>query len=695
MRILWLTLPALLLTAPVFAERVVFELRRGASIPSSSHGDPSRFDEGLSPAPATVDRAGTPRRWRLDRSRVFVIDLPDSAAALAALAELTADPRVAWAERDEPREACVWFGVRTAEPVPISGIPPATSPDPLLDDGRQWGLDNRGALGPYGGTPHADIHARDAWVLSRGDSNVVLAVADTGVDPWHPDLAVMPADGPPRLIDGFDATLVPGEPFDDSLGHGTQVAGVMAARSGDGAHFDSLGIAGVCGGDGGVNPGCRLMPIRICVGHSGVAYTIDLARGLAWAVDHGARVVNLSFAATSPSMLERHAILDAVSRGVLVVCAAGNRALDRPGLPMYPAALAGDGLCMSVGASDAWDRRAAWSSYGAWLDLVAPGVDIWSTALTYPSVFVPTPPRYAANSGTSFAAPFASGVAGLMLARRPELDAADLAPLMRANADDIEAPGPDSLTGAGRLDAWGALADVGPDRAIVHGTVTPRVSAVTHDTLTLAEAGQPLMDALGRRAAVSRVSMRATVPVPDSLLAPARAWTRVAGSSTLREASRLAWLAPWAEVAALTADSLTLHGTLYRIEDARIASLGAIDTMTRWLSVPPESARIAYTIWGRFRPAPCAAGPPANTHRVPMALVASPNPFVTRTRLAGSPGATVELFDTTGRRVRTLRLDARGEATWDGRDGSGRALPAGIFLARGSDGAGGRFVRIE
>ncbi len=684
----WLSL-MLLVAAPCRAERVVFALRSaGLSPPSFMGGTLRRFDLDLPPAPKAAALPSPVTPWRLGRALIYSLELPDSATAKATVASLAADPRVAWAERDLPREPCVWLGDRDATPVPIGAAATTTSLDPLLDDGRQWGLDNLGEGGPYGGTGHADIHARAAWGYSRGDPNVVLAVTDSGVDPWHPELAT-------ALTDGFDATLVPGESFADSIGHGTQVAGIIAARTGEGAHFDSLGIAGVCGGDGARAAGCRLMPVRISTGHSSSVFTFDEARGIAWAVDHGARVINLSVAATSPSIVERHAILDALARGVLVVCAAGNRALDRPGLPMYPAALAGDGLCMSVGASDAWDRRASWSSYGAWLDLVAPGVDIWSTALTYPDPFGGPPRRYAANAGTSFAAPFATGVAGLMLAMRPELDAGDLAPLMCANADDIGAPGPDSLTGAGRLDAARVLAALTPDHAIVHGFATPRVVEVTHDTLTLGEGGQPVLDALGRTALVARLTLLAAAPVPDSLDRPVAAWTRVAHSTTLRVARTLAWPAPWAEVVAVDADSITMRGTVYRIEDPRVASLGAIDTMTRWLPVPPESARIAYTIHGRVRPRAAVVEPEARAMTPMPRLVATPSPFTRLTRLRGPAGATIELFDVRGRRVRTLRLDAGGVAEWDGHDEHGRDAPCGLYLMRGRDGTCGRMVKLE
>jgi subtilisin family serine protease len=682
----------LALVTPAHAERVVFALRPGVppNVASTAALLPvgttlRAWDKGL--ARDTASEPGAAGPWRFDRTLVFVLETLDTASANAALQKLAADPRVAWAEPDRPLVPCVWLGLRAA----TRGRASATvSADPLLDDGRQWGLDNRGAGGPEGGQLHADIHAREAWALSSGDAGLLLALADTGVDPLQPDLSGVLADGSPRL-DGFDATLGTGEGWDDSLGHGTLVAGVMAARTGDGAHFDSLGVAGVCGGNGDANPGCRVLAVRVTAGHSGDVTTSDEARGIAWAVDHGARVVNLSFAATSPSTLERHAILDALVRGTLVVCAAGNRALDRPGLPMYPAALSGDAICMSVGASDAWDQRAPWSSYGPWLDLVAPGVDIWSTALTHADAFGTPPSRYAANSGTSFAAPFATGVTGLMLARRPDLDVEDLVPLLRLDAQPLEPP--DATTGAGRLDAWRTLADLAPEHALVHGVAVPQVIAMTHDTLTLGERGHPLMDALGRHAAVARLSLRARVPIPDSLTAPIRAWARISSTTTLRDTSVLVWLAPWARAAAIENDSLTLEGALDRIEDARLTPGGISDTTQRWLPVPPAGAHIAYTIWGRGPVTPTAAGMPAGSSAA--GLTWAPNPFRIRTRLRGRPGDEVTLFDTSGRRVRRLRCASDGAAVWDGCDDTGRRLPAGLYLACGRSGAIARVVRIE
>ena len=183
-------------------------------------------------------------------------------------------------------------------------------------------------------------------------------------------------DGGSRIELGLNVTADP-EPagataIADSFGHGTLVAGVMSARSGEGPHFDSLGVAGVCGGDGRGNIGCRLVPIKITSGRLGWASSFDIARGILYAVAVGARAVNLSFAGDGESAVERGALYRAVTHGCAVVTASGNRGTAAP---QYPAAYAADGLCIQVGASDPYDRRAAFSSYGPGLDVVAPGVN--------------------------------------------------------------------------------------------------------------------------------------------------------------------------------------------------------------------------------------------------------------------------------------------------------------------------------
>ena len=411
--------------------------------------------------------------FALDPARIWLLEAPDSATAAAALETLLADPGVEWAEPNRVRELAA---LRLDLPVPD---------DPLLRDGRQWGLRNLGPASPWGGVAGADIRALEAWARSAGSNDVLLAVADTGIDPAHPDLAATLPDGSPRIVHAVNLTgLEPADAIADSFYHGTGVAGVMAARTNDGPHFDSLGMAGVCGGDGRGNFGCRLVPIKISPRHSGYATSYAISAAMLYATAVGARAMNLSYAGDGPSRLERLAMHWAIARGCVVVAAAGNSGY--PGGPsvQYPAAYAADGLGIQVGATDRFDQRASWSSYGPDMDLMAPGVDIWTTYMTYPNAVGTSYPGYVAASGTSFAAPFVTGAVGLLAAARPELTDVDFKHVLRESAHDIGDPGVDAKTGWGRLDAAAALEAVGPAIGIWHDEVAGQsFRALGFDTL--------------------------------------------------------------------------------------------------------------------------------------------------------------------------------------------------------------------
>ena len=173
------------------------------------------------------------------------------------------------------------------------------------------------------------MHALEAWRVSVGSNDIKLAYADTGIDPNQPELGGLMPDGSPRITDGLNVTDDPDRTTIDLYGHGTPVAGVMAARTNDGFHFAATsGIAGVCGGDGAGNAGCRIVPIKIAAGHSGEATSYDIARAFIHAADVGARAMNLSFAGDAPSRLERLALTYALYHGCVPVCAAGNSGLD-------------------------------------------------------------------------------------------------------------------------------------------------------------------------------------------------------------------------------------------------------------------------------------------------------------------------------------------------------------------------------
>jgi hypothetical protein len=520
-------------------------------------------------------------------------------------------------------------------------------------------------------------------------------VADTGIDPLHPDLAATLPDGSPRIVLAANVTGVePVTAVRDSYAHGTMVAGVMAARTNNGTHFDSLGVAGVCGGDGHDNHGCRIVPIKISPRRSGTATTTAIAIAAVYAASVGARAMNLSFAGEEPSRLERLALHWATAHGCVVVAAAGNRGFYHGGEAQYPAAYAAEGLCIQVGASDPSDRRTVWSSYGPGLDLVAPGVDIWTTFMTYPSAAGADYPGYAPVGGTSYAAPFVTGAVGVLAAARPELTDRDFQHVLRESAHDIGEPDVDAETGWGRLDLAAALDAVRPGIGIWHDEIAGQAfRTLGFDTLVVAESGLGTLGLWCGRHRAELIEVTARVALPDSFRGPVRAWPRVSGTSTVRGGFRIPYFAPWAEVLEwdtpgtslpATARSFTLRGYLYRILADRPEG-GGEDC---YLPLPPDQMRFGFTVMGPVgRPAtPAALVPPTGT----------PNPFRASTRIAGPAGRTVTIFDLSGRRMREVLLDERGTCVWDGRDDRGRMVAPGVYLMRA---AGGRrvakLVRLE
>ena len=552
--------------------------------------------------------------FALDPTRIWLLEAPDSAAAAAALETLLADPGVEWAEPNRVRG--------------FAALPrdPAVPDDPLLLDGRQWGLRNLGPAAPWGGVAGADIRALEAWAICSGSNDVLLAVADTGIDPAHPDLAATLPDGSPRIVHAVNLTGVePAEAIADSFYHGTGVAGVMAALTNDGPHFDSLGVAGVCGGDGHGNFGCRLVPIKISPRHSGSATSYAISAAALYATAVGARAMNLSYAGESPSRLERLAMHWAIVRGCVVVAAAGNSGY--PGGPgvQYPAAYAADGLGIQVGATDRFDQRTNWSSFGPDMDLMAPGLDIWTTYMTYPNAVGTSYPGYVAMSGTSFAAPFVTGAVGLLAAARPELTDVDFKHVLRESAHDIGDPGVDATTGWGRLDAAAALEAVRPAIGIWHDEAAGQTfRALGFDTLTIGEGGFGTLGHWSGRRYAELIEVTASLALPDSFLGPVRVWPRVGGTTTVRGGWRLPYFAPWAEVAEWSppgtrlpdaARSFTLRGYVYRIAVADCSDC----TEDQYVPLPPTQMRFGFTVLGRVDRPPTVTmlAPPAGETLAP------------------------------------------------------------------------------
>ncbi len=281
-----------------------------------------------------------------------------------------------------------------------------TSNDPLRD--QQWAL----------GT----IAAYDAWDITTGGP-VVIAVIDTGVDANHPELAG-------RVLSGFNA--ITGSPnASDDNGHGTAVAGIIAASADNGS-----GIVGLCWG-------CIILPIKACLSN-GRCRDSSVISAIRWATDNGARIINLSLGGSSPSPALHEVVRYASERGVLIVAASGNERAEG-NTPNYPAAYP---ETLAVGATGYGDEVTGFSNTGDFIDLVAPGVDI---ATTIPNN------GYVLATGTSFASPFVSGAAALIMTLRPDLSNHDVRCVLAISADDRGAPGRDSEYGYGRLNVLTAL----------------------------------------------------------------------------------------------------------------------------------------------------------------------------------------------------------------------------------------------
>jgi subtilisin family serine protease len=262
------------------------------------------------------------------------------------------------------------------------------------------------------------ISAYDGWHLTRGSANVVIAVVDTGVQPDHPDLAA-------KLVPGYDFVDNDATPS-DGHGHGTHVAGTAAAITNN-----AIGGAGTC-------PDCRVMPVRV-LNNSGNGTLTGVANGIIFAANNGAQVINLSLGGSGNSTLES-AVNYAWSRGSLLACAAGNDGTQEITYA-FPAAYA---QCLAVGATDSADDDAWYSNWGLWVDIAAPGSDVFSTWIGS---------GYNTISGTSMATPHVAGVAGLVSSRG--LNNAQVRARLETTADPI--PGTGEWWSNGRLNLLRAL----------------------------------------------------------------------------------------------------------------------------------------------------------------------------------------------------------------------------------------------
>jgi hypothetical protein len=266
-----------------------------------------------------------------------------------------------------------------------------------------------------------EIATENGWNVTKGSTDVIVAVVDTGVQSDHPDLKG-------RLVQGINI-VDPSSPPDDDVGHGTHVAGIISAQVNN-----NEGVAGMTWYT-------KIMPVKV-LDSTGAGSTYSVAEGIIWATDHGAHVINMSLGNYAEAQFLHDALKYAYDRGVVLVAASGNDNTDRPGFPAaYPEVLA-------VAATGSDELRAEYSNYGDYIDVAAPGTSIPST---YPGS------QYAALSGTSMASPHVAALASLVRAANPQLKNIEVMDILRHTARDLGAQGKDKEFGYGQIDVNSAL----------------------------------------------------------------------------------------------------------------------------------------------------------------------------------------------------------------------------------------------
>jgi subtilisin family serine protease len=265
---------------------------------------------------------------------------------------------------------------------------------------------------------HDQLGLPSAWDITRGSSDVVIAILDSGLETTHPEFAR-------RIVSPWDYVGDDATP-NDPRGHGTMSAGAAAARGDNGR-----GVAGACWS-------CRIMPVRV-LDRNGTGYASDVIRGITYAANKGADVISMSFGGFAYSTAMQDAITYARSKGAVVLASAGN---EGDTTRFYPAAYRG---VIAVAANRPDGGRYSWSNFGSWVDLTAPGC-FWTTH---------TGGGYGNFCGTSASTPLVAGLVGLLRAAKPDASRATIESVLQGTARPV------SYVGDGRPDAVAALRALG------------------------------------------------------------------------------------------------------------------------------------------------------------------------------------------------------------------------------------------
>jgi len=313
---------------------------------------------------------------------------------------------------------------------------------------EQWALANDGQ---NGGKPGADVAALRAWATTTGDDDIIVAVLDSGVDYNHSDLQhnIWVRDenvkkyedselGSIEDVHGYNAVDNTGDPMDEN-GHGTHCAGIVGAEGGN-----EIGISGV-------NWKVKIMPLKF-MNASGFGTSKSAIEAINYVIDRkragvNVRIISASWGTKLRSRALEDVIRKAYEEGILFVAASGNDSLSTDLLPQYPASY-NLGNLISVAALNRQDELASFSNYGVKsVHIAAPGANILSTWLGN---------EYEEHSGTSMATPMVSGIAALVLSKRPTLSVEELRSILLNSVDKLPSLNGKVATG-GRINAAKAV----------------------------------------------------------------------------------------------------------------------------------------------------------------------------------------------------------------------------------------------
>jgi serine protease len=328
----------------------------------------------------------------------------------------------------------------------------------------------------------AKINAYAAWDLNQGDTNTVIGIVDTGTDWDHPDLAgnlkynyADPINGTDDDGDGYtdnyrgwdlaDSDNNPMVAGGGNQGHGSHVSGCA-----DAVTNNSTGVAG---------PGfkCKFLPVKTSLNSDPNAYLVKGYEGIVYAADHGCSIINCSWGSGGGGQFGQDAVSYAtINEDALVVCAAGNDGIDEL---FYPASY---DYVLSVASTTSTDSKSSFSNYGAFIDVCAPGTNIYSTFYN---------DTYTYSSGTSMASPIAAGAAGIVKSQFPGYNALQVGEKLRVTCDNIYGISGNGIyqdkLGKGRINLYNALTQSSPSVRFENKTSTDNNddSFVIGDTINI------------------------------------------------------------------------------------------------------------------------------------------------------------------------------------------------------------------